>query len=120
MLSQTNIIAELATLAPLVHISTTWEEDPYFIWDGDAPDPSADGYLAHNVTVTAMRIEWGALREAESHLGGSYSQYRGPHCPDIHGYFPQMVEEALDELGETSAAALVRQLMRADYALQNS
>jgi hypothetical protein len=115
MLSHTDIITELAAVAPLVHINTTWEEDPYFIWDGDAPDPSADGYLAHDVTVTAMRIERGAMREAESHLGGSYSQYRGPHCPDIHGYFPQMVEEALEGLGESTAAGHVRQLVRASY-----
>jgi hypothetical protein len=117
MLSHTDIITELAAVAPLVHISTTWEEDPTFIWDGDAPDPSADGYLAHDVTVTAMRIEWGALREAESHLGGSYSQYRGPHCPDIHGYFPQMVEEALEVLGDSTAAKHVRKMMRDDYDL---
>jgi hypothetical protein len=115
MLSHTDIINELAAVAPLVHISTTWEEDPTFIWDGDALDPGADGNLAHDVTVTAMRIERGAMREAESHLGGSYSQYRGPHCADIHGYFPQMAEEALDELGEATAAEHVRQLMRIDY-----
>jgi hypothetical protein len=115
MLSHTDIITELAAVAPLVHISTTWEEDPYFIWDGDAPDPCADGYFAHDVTVTAMRIDQGTMREAESHLGGSYSHYSGSHCPDIHGYFPQMAEEALEELGESTAAEHVRQLMRANY-----
>ena len=115
MLSPTDLITELSTVAPLVHISTTWEEDPYCTWDGDGDDPSADGYLAHDVTVTAMRIDRGAMRESESHLGGSYSQYHGPHCPDIHGYFPQMAEEALEELGESTAAEHVRQLMRADY-----
>ena len=115
MLSHTDIITELAAVAPRVHISTSWEEDPHFTWDGDGPDPATEGYVAHNVTVTAVRIERGALRDAESHLAGSYSQYRGPHCPDIHGYFPQMVEEALGALGEAAAAAHVRQLMRDDY-----
>ena len=120
MLDHNEIIAQLARVAPGVHIATTWEGDPTFPWDGDSPDPITYGYYPHDVTVTATKIDRGNLHEADSHLGGSYSEPGGPHCPDIHGYFPQMVEEALEELGEETAAALVRKLMRADYALQNS
>jgi hypothetical protein len=115
MLSHNHIITELAHLAPGIHISTTWEEDPDFPWDGDGRDPVTYGYYPHDVTVTAMKIDRGKLLEAESHLGGSYSESGGPHCPDIGGYFPQMLEEALDALGEPAAAGHVRQLIRADY-----
>jgi len=116
MLKRNRIITELARVAPHVHIATAWQEDPYFAWDGDGPDPTTYGFYPHDVTVTAMKVEGGELLEAESCLGGSYSELDGPHCPEAHGYFPQMVEEALAELGETAAAELVRRLMRADYA----
>jgi len=116
MLSHKRIIAQLARLAPHVHIATEWQEDHYFAWDGDGPDPTTYGYYPHDVTVTAMKIDRGKLLEAESCLGGSYSEPGGPHCPDCHGYFPQMVEEALEELREPAAAGLVRRLMQADYA----
>ena len=115
MLSHNHIISELASHAPNVHLSTTWEEDPTFTWDGDGSDPATNGFYAYDVTVTARKIKEGQMLEAESHLGGSYSQYHGPHCSDIHGYFPQMAEEALEELGEATAAEHVRQLMRIDY-----
>ena len=119
MLSRNHIISELATHAPNVHLSTTWEEDSTFTWDGDGSDPTTNGFYAHDVTVTARKIEEGQMLEAASHLGGSYSQFGGPHCPDIHGYFPQMAEGALEELGEAGAAQRIRQLILADYEHAN-
>jgi hypothetical protein len=119
MLSRNTIITDLAGHAPHLHLSTTWEEDPTFTWDGDGPDPATSGFYAHDVTVAVRRIEQGQILEAESHLGGSYSQFGGPHCPDIHGYFPQMAEEALEELGEAGAAKRIRQLIHADYEHSN-
>ena len=115
MLSHNEIVAQLARAAPAVHIVTTWEENPTFTWDGDGPDPSTYGFYPHDVTVTAMKIERGELLQAASYLGGSYSEVGEPHCPDVHGYFPQMVEEALTELGEDAAATLIRRLLRTDY-----
>jgi len=120
MLNHNEIIIQLARVAPAIHIATAWEEDPNFIWDGDGPDPAADGYYPHDVTVTAMKIEQGERLETVAYLSGSYSEFGGAHCPDIHGYFPQMVEEALSELGEEPAASLVRNLMRADYEQEHS
>ncbi|MFT4549021.1 MAG: hypothetical protein ACI9MB_002991, partial [Verrucomicrobiales bacterium] len=35
MLSRNHIITALASHAQHVHLSTTWEEDPTFTWDGD-------------------------------------------------------------------------------------
>lgn len=97
MSTQHELIEELRRTRPDVAVKVTWEEDPYYSWDGDGPDPVEDGFLPYNVTVTAMAICKGNLIEGHDHLGGCYSKL-GEHCPEIHGYFPQMLEEALEAL----------------------
>ena len=92
------IVEKLRADRPEVAVSVTWEQDLSFAWDGDGPDPVEDGFVAHDVTVTVTSVRDGELVEGHSHLGGSYSEFGGPHCPDIHGYFPQMLEEAIEEL----------------------
>jgi len=86
-----------------IHIGIEWQQDPNFVWDGDGPDPANDGIVAHDVTVTACKIIAGEMYEGSANLGGSYSPYGGPHCPLIHGYLAQMVEEAVTELREETA-----------------
>ena len=90
-------IEALRASLPDVAITVTREEDPYFVWDGDGPDPIENGFEPCNVTVTASTIHHGELIQGKSTLGGSYFEPDEP-CADIHGYLPQMVEEAVEEL----------------------
>lgn len=73
------------------------EHDPYFSWDGDGSDPRDEGFTPYNVTVKAITVRAGRLIESSSTLGGSYFKHTEP-IGDIHGYLPQMVEEAIDGL----------------------
>lgn len=95
--SPKGILAHLRGIAPDIAISIAWEEDPNYVWDGDGPDPQEEGYVPHDVFVYARAIIQGALVEGENNLGGVYAR-PGEKDPDISGYFPQMVQEALDEL----------------------
>jgi len=83
---------------PDIAISVIWEHDPYFVWDGDMEDPEKDGYLPHNVTVTASKIVNGKLIEGNAYLGGCYSKDNGKDDPEIGGYLPQMIQEAIEEV----------------------
>lgn len=93
------IIVEMKKRFPKVALVTTWEADPSFVWDGDGPDPQEEGMTAHDVTVTARAIVNGEIVEGSAHLGGTYDDPDGSKCPEVHGYFPQMVCEAFEELG---------------------
>lgn len=94
------ILEGLRKIAPSVAISVSWELDSYFSWYGDGPDPREEGYSLYNVTVTAKAIVDGEEEEGHAYLGGSYSK-PNEHDPNIHGYFPQMVDEALSDLYRT-------------------
>ena len=91
------IIEGLAKIAPHVAIDVSWELDSYHSWDGDGPDPRNQGYSPYDVTVTAKTIIDGRERDGKAHLGGVYEK-PGEQDQDIHGYFTQMVDEALVEL----------------------
>jgi predicted house-cleaning noncanonical NTP pyrophosphatase (MazG superfamily) len=93
------IFEKLYQIAPDIKFGVYWEEDPYFDWDGEGPDPKLRGYLPHNVDVTAsVRIEDKIFRGSKS-LGGVYEK-EYVEDEDIHGYLPQMLKEALEELIE--------------------
>jgi len=93
-----SILAALAVSRPDSAVSVKWELNESFEWNGDGPDPIEEGYYPHEVTVTARTIRGGKMIEGTSCLGGSYSEFNGPHCPMIHGDFPQMLDEAIAEL----------------------
>lgn len=107
---------ELAKLAPNIHFEVKWEYDPNFRWDGDGPDPEEEGYLPHDVNVWATVIDNGDELSGESHLGGSYKQ-PDEKDEDIHGYLPQMLDEALAYLEqEINGRSLKSQARKArDY-----
>jgi hypothetical protein len=94
------LIEQLRTERPDVTVSVTWEHDPYCAWDGDGPDPEEDGLVAHDVCVSVRAIRRGELVEGTAYLGACFSPLGGPHCPEVDGYFPQLLEEALQELDE--------------------
>lgn len=91
------IFAELRKIAPNIAFSVRHEEDPNYRWDGDGPDPAEEGYVAYGVDVTARAIIDGEIREGSASLGGTYNK-PDEIDPDISGYLPQMLEEALEEL----------------------
>lgn len=94
---QPALLSDLKRIAPLVAVSADREVDEFFTWDGDGPDPKRRGYQPCNVTVRVRIITQGELFEGTNHLGGSY--YRaGEAMGDVHGYLPQMVDEAVADL----------------------
>jgi len=94
------ILSGLRKIAPHVVVQVGWEEDPSFTWDGDGPDPAEEGYVAHDVTVSAQAIVDGRTAEGNAYLGGVYEKPR-TRDPAIHGYFPQMADEAFSDLYRT-------------------
>ena len=80
-----------------VAITVSRTVDECFVWDGDGPDPIDEGFQAYDVDVVASTIRDGKLIEGRASLGGSYYQDDEP-LGEIHGYLPQMVEEAIEEL----------------------
>lgn len=91
------IISGLSKIAPHVAIDVNWEEDPNYIWDGDGPDPAEDGYIAHDVDVTAKTIIDGREISGRDSLGGVYEK-PGHQDQDIHGYFVDMLDRSIVEL----------------------
>lgn len=91
-------IEEYNERLPYHAVEVVWEPDTNFQWDGDGPDPIGDGLYPHEVTVSVSTIRKGKLITGEAYLGGCYSELSGPHCSDIHGYLPQLLQEAHDEL----------------------
>lgn len=90
----------LREIAPHVLIEVSWSVLLHHSWDGDGPDPREEGYSPYNVTVSARAIVGGEEEEGHAYLGVSYSK-PNEHDPNIHGYFPQMVDEALSDLYRT-------------------
>src|ERR1700721_1573741 len=94
---------------PDVVITVSRERDDNFSWDGDGPDPVNDGYYPYDVDVTARTIRNGEMIEGTASLGGSYYQDEEP-IGEIHGYLPQKVDEAIEELDKELARRLYKEL----------
>jgi hypothetical protein len=99
------VFSKLGQLAPSISFDVEWDEDPYFPWDGDGPDPADEGMVAHDVIVYARAIVAGRMIEGERSLGGVY-ELPGKRDPEIHGYLYQMLEEAVEELAHQSGPAV--------------
>ena len=82
---------------PNVAITVHREIDPFFQWDGDGPDPADDGFDAYDVIVTATTIVAGEFVKGKAYCGGTYYRMDEP-IGDVHGYLPQMMQEALEDL----------------------
>jgi len=106
---QKEICERLRRIAPNVVFQSSRDPDQTFRWDGDGPDPSEEGYLPYDVTVTARAIVRGELVEGNASLGGSYYKPDEP-VGSIHGYLPQMLKEAAAELLRIAPASLRHQL----------
>lgn len=87
----------LKKVAPSISFSVFYTIDHNFRWDGDGPDPVDEGFDAYDVDVYARTVVDGDILEGRASLGGTYEK-PGTKDPDIGGYLPQMLEEAVDEL----------------------
>jgi len=87
----------LNRVAPNIAFALEYTEDPNFVWDGDGPDPSEEGFVAYNIKACAMTVGKGEFMEGCNYLGGCYEK-PGHFDPDIGGYLPQVLEAAVSEL----------------------
>lgn len=110
-----DLIAELAKVAPSIAIETIWERDTHARWDADdSLDP--DDFTAWQSEVKVSAIIGGKMVSGSEYLGGTWEKYGdkpGESNPEISGYLPQMIQEALNDLlkqlpenGETATNAL--------------
>lgn len=87
----------LRDMLPTVAISVHREHDRDAVWDGEGPDPVEIGYEPYVVVVRAIAIMNGEIIEGSAYLGSSYYKADEP-LGMVHGYLPQLIEEALEEL----------------------
>ena len=92
------LIEELKKTKPSYHVETIWEEDNDYIWDGDSEDPMNEGFIPHVVEVKISTIINGEMVSGSDYLGGCYTKYGEAHSEDVHGYFPDMLDEAITDL----------------------
>jgi len=103
---ETNLQKALATVAPSISIQTIWTED-------ESPDNSIfskgcglygedpDDWACWESAIEATIIHNGEMVTGSAYMGGTWEKYGNNPTktnPDISGYEPQMVEEALEEL----------------------
>ena len=97
------IISQLATIAPMVAIEVEWSEDTDARWEGSwTKGEDRNGWKAWQSDVKATVIQNGKILTGTGSLGGTWEKF-GEHPsdtnPDISGYFPQKLLEALQEIG---------------------
>lgn len=98
----------LARIAPCIAVETIWTHDPDAKWDFDDPNMDEDDYEAWQSEVKATIISQGQLVSGSAYLGGTWEKFGDfpwKTNPDISGYFPQMLDEALEELARYSDEA---------------
>lgn len=93
------LLESMRDIAPHVRIEIIKELDPFFEWDGDSPDPALSGLVCYQVEIKAICITQGFMEEHSAYLGGCYDK-PGAYCPDIHGYLPQLIDDALEGLAK--------------------
>ena len=102
-MSKPEYLNQLNKIAPSILFTVSRELDPYESWNGDGPNPRDDGYSPYSVDVTALVIIGGEIIEGAQSLGSSWYRHDEP-LGDVHGYLPQMLEEAATELQSTIGA----------------
>lgn len=98
------LILKLREIAPSIVITVTWTPDPHCSWDGDGPDPREEGLNPYDVDVVATVIRNGEFVEGKASLGSTWKKHdeMTEDDEDVHGYLPQMLQEAIKELDYTS------------------
>jgi len=108
-MTKKEIIEACAIVAPSIHIQTIWEHDPDALYPCTPRDIDWQGYTPWQSEVRATCIHIGQPMVGSAYLGGTWERVGDnpeQSNPEISGYFPQKVREALEELA--------RQLKQAD------
>lgn len=125
------IFKKLKQIAPNIAFSVSHTADPYHSWDGEGPDPRDEGFSPYDVEVTARAIVYGEEVQGQDTLGGSYDK-PGEFDPDLYGYLPQMLREAVDDLAKQrlvvgsllkqahAASKYLKEVMRKRYEEQKT
>lgn len=103
-----DLLATLAQIAPSVSIQTIWEHDndihPDIHKDCDGmDDEDPDDWQAWQSEVKATAICNGEEVSGSAYLGGTWEKWDDMPAesnPEISGYLPQMIIEALEELAK--------------------
>jgi hypothetical protein len=125
------IFDKLRQLAPSLSVQVIWTHDDYsrFAEVRHCCKGGPSKWQAWNSEVRATIIDDGHIISGKSYLGGTWeraNRHPSKSNPNISGYLPQMVEEALQELRLHSTApeiktllesaiATVRQIIHEDY-----
>lgn len=116
------LLAQLATLATSVSIETIWSHDtdihPDIRKDCDGfENEDPDDWQAWQSKVKASAIVGGKVITGHAYLGGTWQKFGDDPAkvnPEISGYLPQMIEEALRELGtQTTDLTVCNQVIAA-------
>jgi hypothetical protein len=100
-----DLLARLCQVAPSIEIQVLWSHDPDLhdiTKDCDMPDDTdPDDWQAWQSEVQASAIVAGKTVSGSAYLGGTWEKF-GDHPsksnPEISGYLPSMVDEALRDL----------------------
>ena len=102
-----DLLAKLAVVAPSIAIETIWGHDMDcrdITKDCDMPaDTDPDDWQAWQSEVRATAIIGGSEISGSDYLGGTWEKYGDNPAksnPEISGYLPQMILEAINELGK--------------------
>lgn len=124
---KTKLQLHLATIAPQIEITTHWTPDtlhPTEILDID-PTARPSDWQAWQTDIKVRAISGGKLHTASAYMCGTWEKRRAKPWnanPDVSGYEPQMIAEALRELGESlpdTAVLLGDQIAAALEAIRN-
>jgi hypothetical protein len=107
------LLARLAQLAPSISIETIWEHDMDcrdITKDCDMPEGTdpAD-WQAWQSEVKASAVVNGRHVSGNAYLGGTWEKYGDDPAqsnPEISGYLPQMIQEALQNLRPSLSPAM--------------
>lgn len=97
------LLARLAAVAPSVAIETIWEHDADARWDMAPECGDPDEFTAWQSEARASGVIGGAVVSGSDYLGGTWEKYEehpAKSNPEISGYLPQMIAEAVKELGK--------------------
>jgi hypothetical protein len=111
------LLEEIAILAPSVAVEVRWEKDRDADWK-DLPDEcDPDDFECWQSEVVASAVISGKLVSGSDALCGTwmrYGEHPAKYNPEISGYFPQMLKQALIDLGmQVKCPSVARQILNA-------
>lgn len=114
-------LATVRALCPSVCIEAIWSADANAKWDIEDDSLDRDDFTAWQSEVRASAIIAGQMLSGSAYLGGTWEKFGdnpNESNPEISGYLPQMLEEALRELGrQTTDLQICNQVIAALKAI---